>query len=1219
MSQTDASFDSLQRAIRSLWPADQSDQVALSAMPRMLLLTSPSDIAAFSVFDGHPDREFDETYAAFKALYRQNNRDWDTRTLSFVACRSSEKPNDDRFYASLEHDSLFCRKYVIRAVTELDAQREELLRLPFLPLRSNDEHGPRRPQSAQDFLQSAGLSASLARKFIELGHRSAERIAVELRDGLESLPENLDRPRAKQLAPASPRSHSRLISLSVEGFRAYRDLQTFDLDASVVVLYGPNGLGKTSLFDAIDYAATGRIGRLCSHQRRSQTDFSRIATHLDKTPGSGSVDLTVRNSKATDPGSDWKLQRSTGNWSTAWIDGNEADRKGVINKLTQAAWVDSSPRQQTLETLFRATHLFGQGEQELLTEFQKDSVIPESFISEMLALQDYSQGIAKVSEVITTLSSDRTATNGRLSELNQQRGALISALPTALPADVDGAQQMPIEDAVEDLRKHVSSARNIDPLPSDASSSATFSEWLEIVSARLTVADRHILSIQSMRDELPNYERLAKENAGLQLHLKQIDATLDEIQKEEKKLSSEIDTTSSLLTKAEADRLQQEQKRRELRQLVEVDAERKELEKKIQGLQEERDRQLKTKIDADSNLLSSEASLSKAQSEISEAERATVSNQARRTEVRGLLTDFPQFRSDVDTSVELSNQLEQLAQNVEAAKTLERKGAAGALEAKRLREALLPDYERAVAQQAELEGLLDSIQVHIHDKSCPLCGSEFESVEILLRQVQTQRQAASLEADITLRYKESVTSESQADAVHRSAKVNLAAAVGALADLTKRRDAIEKRLGAYRGRLTSASIESSDTDKALVVRNEELGREQETLITTATKANENLKAVQTSRAQEMTKRDSSQARIAVLDKEIRELNNTIGRLNSRLSQGLGGASSLKEDLDLRTSTIAEEIAKIVLLEEQLRSRRQDQHDSLDATRMRNQAPSTQREVALSRLNEISKPLIEYRNRLRSYDLGEDVTLEALNRVLSKEERDAAASLKTLEKGHIIVDAMQARELRLKILEKQAELDGLNQEIRALETKIAQLAKGLTACSEIERLLQRERQAAIERHIAAYGPMITTIQQRLRSVYGFGGVRLEARGGEATVQVEWRNKNVHVPPTDFFSDSQRQILMLSIFLAGGLRQNWSGFAPMLLDDPVTHFDDLNAYGFVELVRGIISTSPDESQLIISTCEERLFSLMQKKFSRLPSGSIFYEFMGMSERGPIVERR
>jgi hypothetical protein len=38
----------------------------------------------------------------------------------------------------------------------------------------------------------------------------------------------------------------------------------------------------------------------------------------------------------------------------------------------------------------------------------------------------------------------------------------------------------------------------------------------------------------------------------------------------------------------------------------------------------------------------------------------------------------------------------------------------------------------------------------------------------------------------------------------------------------------------------------------------------------------------------------------------------------------------------------------------------------------------------------------------------------------------------------------------------------------------------------------------------------------------------------------------------------------------------------------------AYGFVELIRGTISTSPNERQFIISTCEQRLFDLMQRKF-------------------------
>jgi exonuclease SbcC len=133
------------------------------------------------------------------------------------------------------------------------------------------------------------------------------------------------------------------------------------------------------------------------------------------------------------------------------------------------------------------------------------------------------------------------------------------------------------------------------------------------------------------------------------------------------------------------------------------------------------------------------------------------------------------------------------------------------------------------------------------------------------------------------------------------------------------------------------------------------------------------------------------------------------------------------------------------------------------------------------------------------------------------------------------------------------------------------------------------------------------------------VQLQARGGEAAVEVEWRTKSVQVPPTDFFSDSQKQILMLSIFLAGGLRQNWSGFSPVLLDDPVTHFDDLNAYGFVELVRGLISEQPDVRQFIISTCESRLFALMQKKFQRVNGGALFYEFLGMTEEGPIIEAR
>lgn len=57
---------------------------------------------------------------------------------------------------------------------------------------------------------------------------------------------------------SSPR-HLPLKSVTIEGFRQYGDLVTVPLDADVVLLYAPNGYGKTSLMSAIEFAATGRV------------------------------------------------------------------------------------------------------------------------------------------------------------------------------------------------------------------------------------------------------------------------------------------------------------------------------------------------------------------------------------------------------------------------------------------------------------------------------------------------------------------------------------------------------------------------------------------------------------------------------------------------------------------------------------------------------------------------------------------------------------------------------------------------------------------------------------------------------------------------------------------------------------------------------------------------------------------------------------------------
>ena len=60
----------------------------------------------------------------------------------------------------------------------------------------------------------------------------------------------------------------KLKAIEIEAFRAYKEKQIFDFEcstgrlANLVVLYAPNGFGKTSFFDALEWGITGKINRI---------------------------------------------------------------------------------------------------------------------------------------------------------------------------------------------------------------------------------------------------------------------------------------------------------------------------------------------------------------------------------------------------------------------------------------------------------------------------------------------------------------------------------------------------------------------------------------------------------------------------------------------------------------------------------------------------------------------------------------------------------------------------------------------------------------------------------------------------------------------------------------------------------------------------------------------------------------------------------------------
>ncbi|HEY2044595.1 MAG TPA: AAA family ATPase [Jatrophihabitans sp.] len=61
--------------------------------------------------------------------------------------------------------------------------------------------------------------------------------------------------------------------IRIEAFRGFAAATEIDLDASVVIVYGPNGLGKTSLFDAFQWVLLGELARLRESRLRPSEEY----------------------------------------------------------------------------------------------------------------------------------------------------------------------------------------------------------------------------------------------------------------------------------------------------------------------------------------------------------------------------------------------------------------------------------------------------------------------------------------------------------------------------------------------------------------------------------------------------------------------------------------------------------------------------------------------------------------------------------------------------------------------------------------------------------------------------------------------------------------------------------------------------------------------------------------------------------------------------------
>ncbi len=290
--QIEKSYKSLQTKLSELL-RNQNPQLTVQKKGKypLLVMETSSDSAGFAIVNGSTENSYNSAYTTFKQLYRDKHETWKTRNLSFIICSHGDIKKNESLLRSIDADVYFCRKYVVRFLSDPKSMEQELRRLPFIPL---DEDYPKdidRPISAQSLLQNLGISATLSRHLIVSGKRAAKGIIEDLIEKSIQLPEINSKSISQINKYIEPPVHTRIKSAVIEGFRAFNKKQEFDLDADIIIIYGPNGLGKTSFFDAIDYVSTGRIGRLSKHYKNLDTFIGLARNLTSKKSGHISIEI----------------------------------------------------------------------------------------------------------------------------------------------------------------------------------------------------------------------------------------------------------------------------------------------------------------------------------------------------------------------------------------------------------------------------------------------------------------------------------------------------------------------------------------------------------------------------------------------------------------------------------------------------------------------------------------------------------------------------------------------------------------------------------------------------------------------------------------------------------------------------------------------------------------------------------------------------------------
>ncbi len=526
--------------------------------------------------------------------------------------------------------------------------------------------------------------------------------------------------------------------------------------------------------------------------------------------------------------------------------------------------------------------------------------------------------------------------------------------------------------------------------------------------------------------------------------------------------------------------------------------------------------------------------------------------------------------------------------------------------------------KQAVAQQSDLKRLLSDIAGHIDSGVCPICAANYGAKESLLQRIQSHANAevASESQQQLQKIREEFAANKRDLAGLAAKKLSIEQK---LAALETQRNLVKADIATFRSMIDGSGLAA---DSPSDIFNDEV-RRRITAISSEISKHETL-AIEKKRYLGQLRASLDVNRQVARQKQFEkaEKAKTLTSVGSELARMRADPRLGKISLDVDDAKITHEEGLVVELlaqtSEAMKSAElvaTQRTADLNSARQAVAALRTEIQNLRSQIAAAKKSITEFEAKLTALNLATSLTPEELAGLVRKESQQEADLA-------LLGDAAANLELTLDAATTAAALSRINDSIHSAEklkgdavSDRGKLMPWAGFFNRLRSLLGAQQDTAIATFTREYGPRASVIQRRLRSVYGFDDITLNPDGSDIVVRATRRGEPLR--PIDYFSQSQQQSLLLALFLTACSSQTWSSFCPILLDDPVTHFDDLNTYALLDLLVGLLDADSGPRQFIISTCDERLFQLARQKFRHLGPRAAFYAFTSSGEDGPQIE--